>query len=145
MTKTANIFDIGFTLLKTLDKPIYLQLSVGRKTIGNYFQDYFRTELIEICAVMNGAKTNPFFKGMIDGLGKTGSELLHPCPYKAGFINGSGLTFDNTKTYNFALSGTYKIEWNFYSKAKTPLGLIRSNEVIEGGWDKIGRVDLPRL
>lgn len=41
-------FDFGFGVLKTLNKPIYMQLSIARKTKQNYFQDYFRTEQIEV-------------------------------------------------------------------------------------------------
>lgn len=144
-TKTLTNLKIGLTLINTLNKPIYLQFSIARKTAGNYFQDYFRTELIEFCSVMEGANANPFFKGILDGIGKTAPNLIHPCPYKAGFIDASNLTIDSTKTFNFPLPGTYKVELTFYGKSKKPFGLIRTNEVIDGVWDKIGRVELPKI
>lgn len=143
ITKDVNIFNLGFTLLKNLTKPIYLQYSIARKTSGNFFQDYFRTELIEFCGVMTGAKTNPFLKGILDGVGKTAPELIHHCPYKAGLLNASNLIIDGSKTFNFPLEGTYKIELTFYGKSKTPLGLIRTDEVVQSDRDNSGRVELP--
>jgi hypothetical protein len=143
-TKTLNTFNVGFTLFKTLNKPIYLQYVVARKTQQNYFQDYFRTELIEICSVFEGASTNPFFKGILDNVGKSAPNLIHPCPFKAGLVDGSNLTVERRKTFTFELPGTYKIELAIYTKNKAPLGLIRTNEVIENSLVKVGKVDLPR-
>lgn len=135
------IFFVSANLLKNISKPLYLQASIARKTKQNYFQDYFRTELIECCDVLSGGKTNPFIKGIIDGIGKNVPDLIHPCPYLTGLINVS-FVMNDAKTYNFGISGTYKIELNFYTKRKLPFFMVRSDQI---GTETSGTMDFPKV
>lgn len=137
--KNWRYFDIGFRVLKTLNKPFFLQYTIARKTKDNYFQDYFRTELIEICGVMEGAKnTNPFLKGVLAAVGSSAPELIHPCPYNVGFVNATNIKYDTSKTFYFPIYGHFKIELMIYSKKKTPMTLFRTDE------ERSGSVDFPK-
>lgn len=112
---------------KDLEKPFYLQVIMAKKTASNYFQDYFRTELIEYCGVMDGSKTNPLFKMILDALGSV-PVLIHKCPYKSGLLNASNIPLDANKLMAFPLTGVYKTELTFYNKKKDPLALMRFDE-----------------
>lgn len=123
-----KLLNIVLRLYKDVPNPFYLYVIIAKKTKQNYFQDYFRTELINFCAVMEGAKTNPIFRMVLDALGPAG-ELIHPCPYKAGLLNASNISFDSEKV-NIPITGLFKSEITFYNKKKTPLAMMRIDEEI---------------
>lgn len=123
------VYNMALKVLKNLTKPVYLRCVIGRKTNQNYFQDYFRSEMIEYCGAMDGGLTNPFFKGFIDAFVKAAPELIHPCPYLVGPLNSS-FSIDHAKVFNLGISGTYKVELTFYNKKKMPLASVRSDQKI---------------
>jgi hypothetical protein len=43
-----NILNLVVTLLKDARKPFYVHVVMAKKTKENFYQDYFRTELIEV-------------------------------------------------------------------------------------------------
>lgn len=126
-TERKIYYSIVFKLNKYLPKPFYLQIVLAKRTASNYFQDYFRTDLIEVCGVMEEMKINPFFKTILDALGSV-PDLIHPCPYKAGILNASNIIVEKSKIFHFPLLGVYKSEYNFYNKKKAPLAFIRIDQ-----------------
>lgn len=122
--KNIDSLDIGFMLFKEVNKPLYLQITASRKMRENYFQEFFRTNLIEYCDLMNGLKTNFFVASLVNDIKKTAPAFIHPCPFE-GFINGSNLIVDSKKINNFWIKGIFKLEFTFYKKNKRPLAMAR--------------------
>ena len=108
---------------------------IRKKTKENFYQDFFKTELIELCSVMEGAATNPMFKATLDSIKKTAPMLIHECPYE-GYVNATGVVIDTSKGMEVLMSGIYKLELFFYKKNKTPLGKLRFNMEYNRNWDK---------
>lgn len=88
-------------------------------------------------------KANPYLKGILTAIGSGAPDLIHKCPYNVGFVNATNVKFDASKSFYFPIVGHFKVELNFYSKNKMPLGVIRTDEIIEGELEKSGSVDLP--
>lgn len=133
--------NIAFTLFKPLNKPLYLQIITSKKTRENFYQEYIRTGLIDYCSTMEGAMTNVFVAGIIEGMRDSAPELIHPCPFNVGFVNVSNLVIDFTKTLNFLMAGNYKTEVSFYKKNKAPFAMVRLDQENQSRGKNKGSVD----
>lgn len=52
-TKSFLIPTIQIALVKDLNKPLYVQIIVGRKSRENYYQTFLKTDLIEVEPFLN--------------------------------------------------------------------------------------------
>ncbi|CAH1733836.1 unnamed protein product [Chironomus riparius] len=80
---TTNIF-------VNLTRPVHsfnVRYDLRFKSLSNSQRSIINTTL-EVCSILNGTGSNPVYKWFI-GMMPELEELLHPCPYKVGFLGYS--------------------------------------------------------
>lgn len=77
------VINLGFEILKTVQKPIYFQVIMSYR-FGNIYRPMIDTKAIDLCAIMEGNTFNPFMKIIIDRINQYFPNVLHKCPYGKG-------------------------------------------------------------
>lgn len=106
--------NLALNLKRPLEKPLNLQIILSRKTQGNFFQTYLKTELVEFCGVLEGAKAHSYMKLIFESIRNTAPMIMKGCPFEK-YINASNIVYDGTKSFHIMVPGVYKTEFFFMS------------------------------
>lgn len=110
--------NIGIRLLRTLYKPIYIQLIVFYR-YGIIYHQVIDTKKIDWCEFMDGSVVNKFFLGIFESVKDVAKDFLHKCPYKPGDIELKNFTLQDTAStvyLNIFPDGFYKMWSIIYDK-----------------------------
>ena len=134
--KTAT-FNLKFTLHREMKKPFYIQFIMGRRTSGNFCQNMFKSDLVEVCGLMDGAEANPIMKNFIYVLNETAPSLFHKCPYEGETIVNNA-TIQVEKAVFFLPTGTYCSDTNFFDHKKKQFVNVKLIIEVKSTMDVLG-------
>lgn len=126
--------NIKFNVGRRVQKPIYIQYIVGHKTSGNSCQQFYKSDLIEFCGLMDENNANPLVKSIINVLNYTAPQLFHKCPYE-GQIEVINATIHGEKAFVLFPTGTYCAEWNFFDDKKKQIASFKFFCEIKNSFD----------
>ena len=131
VSRKTVVLNVGIRYLIPYTKPFYSR-SIFSYRYGNIFREIINTHQIEVCALLEGADSNPLTKVLMDMLANKAPNLIHNCPFtgdwdlknftmdlnlvdKASMIFPEGIYkisstmyYNGSATYNF--SGTAEIK-----------------------------------
>jgi len=114
--------NVGVKLLKSLNKPIYIQIILYYH-YGLIYREVINTKKQEWCDIMDEKSTNIYFSHTIAQIKASAPGLMHKCPYE-GDVEVKNLTIDDEKSFDIFPEGFYKSSMMFFDNNVEPLLLL---------------------
>ncbi|CAG9811127.1 unnamed protein product [Chironomus riparius] len=107
-SKKFVALNLGYTLTRPLNKPIYARI-IMKYRYGNIYRDIYNLT-VEICSLFESIDSQPLLQNLIAPVKKSIGNHLHKCPYTIG-DDITNLTLDETENKSIFMlpEGYYKI------------------------------------
>ena len=112
--------NLGYTLTRPLNKPIYAKI-VMMYRYGNIYRDIYNLN-IEICSLVENIESQSLLQNLIAPFKKSLGNHIHKCPY-TGADDITNITLDETDNRNIFMlpEGYYRACITFQKSAEKPV------------------------
>jgi len=119
-SKKFVALNLGYTLTRPLNKPIYARVIVMFR-YGNIYRDIYNLTL-ELCSLVENIESQSFLQNIIAPFKKSLGNHLHKCPY-SGSDDITNITLDETDNRNIFMlpEGYYRACITFQKSAEKPV------------------------
>jgi len=118
ISRKVVTLNIGLRLLKPVNKPIYVQLTLNYR-YGLIYREVINTKKQNWCEIMDGKSTHLYMTQTINQIKGDAPHLIHKCPYD-GEIEIKNLTIDENKSLDVFPEGFYKLSLLVFDKSDDP-------------------------
>ena len=123
-------FNVGLKYLIPHIKPLYLH-AIFYYRYGTIFRQIIDLKKLEVCAILDGADTNPLIKLIIDMVKRKAPKMIHKCPYTGDFdLRNFTVDLDLIdKATMFFTEGTYRLDISFFFNDTKSLNVTGMAEI----------------